>query len=69
MLDSTRDPPVSVHGVTPVHTYSRLLSIAADGHMAVFDIYTGAGCPVWCSAYPPILSRFPQNLSFSTRYM
>ena len=32
---------VSVSGVTPVHTYSRLISIASDGRMAVFDVYTG----------------------------
>ena len=39
---SMKEGTVSVHGVTPVHTYSRLISIAADGRMAVHDVYTGA---------------------------
>jgi hypothetical protein len=36
------DPPVTVTGVTPMHSRTRLLSIAADGKMAVFDVFTGA---------------------------
>jgi hypothetical protein len=50
-----KEGPVSVHGVTPVHTYSRLISLAADGRMAVFDVYTGA--PLSCRSR--VLSQRP----------
>jgi WD40 repeat protein len=36
------EPSVTVLGCTPAHTHSRLLTVAGDGRLAVFDIYTGA---------------------------
>ncbi len=46
------DPPVTVPGITPAHTQTRLFSIAADGRLAVFDLYTGKShsCGLSCAS-------------------
>lgn len=35
------EPATTVFGATPAHMYHRLLTIAADGRLAVFDVYSG----------------------------
>jgi hypothetical protein len=48
------EPRVSVSGITPAHTHSRLLTVAGDGRLAVFDIYTGVCVRVWTMIVPVI---------------
>jgi hypothetical protein len=36
------DPPAVVPGITPMHSRTRLLSMASDGKLAVHDVFTGA---------------------------
>ncbi len=35
------EPATTVFGATPAHLYHRLLAIAGDGRLAVFDVYSG----------------------------
>ena len=50
-IGAGKEPPATVFGTTPMYNKARLITIAADGKMAVFDVYTGVwvyGCVgVW----------------------